>query len=158
MPSGMLPMFPDGVTHINHALAFKKEDGCVTYFNFAMPIFIHDEHDIASFRMITAQFCVNGNVKQADIIRAFGVPPISVKRSVKKYRDEGPKGFYTRPKGRGPSKLTPSVLKKVQALLNDNLSVAEISKQMDLKINTINKAIIAEKLIRPTKKKSAFVC
>ena len=151
MPSGMLPFFPAGVTHINHALAFKKEDGRVTYFNYSMPIFIHDESDMASFRMITAQFCVNGNVKQADVIRAFGAPPISVKRSVKKYRDQGPKGFYTKPKGRGPSKLTPAVLKEVQGLLNNDHSVAEIADEMGLKVNTINKAIIAETLTRPKK-------
>jgi hypothetical protein len=36
--------------------------------------------------MITSQFCVNGCAKQSDIIRAFGVTSISVKRSVKTYR------------------------------------------------------------------------
>jgi phage portal protein BeeE len=36
--------------------------------------------------MITAQFCESGNAKQAEIARAFGVPPISVKRAVKLYR------------------------------------------------------------------------
>jgi transposase len=40
--------------------------------------------------MITAQFCVNGNAKQMDIVRAFGVTKISVKRAVKRYREQGP--------------------------------------------------------------------
>lgn len=151
MPQGLLPIFPDGISYINHALGFKKEDGRVVYFNYSMPIFLHDENDIASFRMITAQFCVNGNVKQADIIRAFGVPAISVKRSVKKYIEEGPKGFYTKPKGRGPAKLTPSVLKDIQERLNDNVPVADIAEQLVLKVNTINKAIVEEKIIRPKK-------
>lgn len=155
MPSGMLPIFPDGVTYINHALAFKKEFGNITYFNFSMPIFVHKESDTASYRMITAQFCVNGNVRQADVIRAFGVPPISVKRSVKKYREEGPGGFYTRAKGRRPSKLTPAVLMEVQQYLNNDRSVAEIAVEMELKINTINKAILAGKLTRPEKKNYA---
>jgi hypothetical protein len=36
---------------------------------------------VASFHMITAQFCVNGDAKQADIVRAFGVTKISLKRA-----------------------------------------------------------------------------
>jgi hypothetical protein len=54
-------------------LAFEKRDGQVTYFNGSMPVFIHDENDVATFRMITAQFCINGNATQAEISRAFGV-------------------------------------------------------------------------------------
>jgi len=52
-----------------------------------MPVFVHDADDIASFRMITSQFCINGNAKQAEIIRAFGVTKISMKRAVKRYRE-----------------------------------------------------------------------
>jgi hypothetical protein len=102
-----LPIFPEGVTHITPVLAFSKQDGRVTYFNGSMPVFVHDEEDRASFQMITAQFCVNGNAKQADIVRAFGVTKISLKRAVKRYREEGPKGFYTPRKRRGAAVLTP---------------------------------------------------
>ena len=152
MAQGMLPFFPAGVTEISSALAFKQEEGRVTYFNYQMPVFIHDENDTATFRMITAQFCANGNAKQAEIVRAFGVTPISVKRSVKKYREEGPSGFYLKKPGRGASKLTEIVLKKAQKLLDDEYSTSEISKQLNLKENTIIKAILADKLSR--KKKS----
>lgn len=48
-----------------------------------MPVFSHDETDIPNFRMITSQFYVNGNATQAQIIKAFGIPPISIKRAVK---------------------------------------------------------------------------
>jgi hypothetical protein len=53
MPQLHLPMFPNGVTHITNELAFEKKDGKITYFNGHMPVFFHDEDDIASFRMIT---------------------------------------------------------------------------------------------------------
>ena len=96
MPQMHLPFFPDGVEHITSELAFAKKDGQVTYFNGHMPVFIHAEDDRATFQMITAQFCVNGNAKQADISRAFGITPISVKRAVKRYRDRGVAGFYER--------------------------------------------------------------
>ena len=89
MPQMHLPFFPDGVEHITSELAVEKRDGQVTYFNGHMPVFVHAEHDIATFRMITAQFCINGNAKQADISRAFGMTLISVKRAVKLYREKG---------------------------------------------------------------------
>jgi hypothetical protein len=38
---------------------------------------------VASFRMISAQLCVNGNAKQADIVRTFGLTKISLKRAVR---------------------------------------------------------------------------
>jgi hypothetical protein len=69
MPQLQLPIFPDGVTHITNQLAFRRQDGQVTYFNGHMPVFSHAETDIATFRMITSQFCVTGHVKQSDIIR-----------------------------------------------------------------------------------------
>jgi hypothetical protein len=94
MPQMQFPFFPEGVTHITPLLAFSKRDGRITYLNGDMPVFIHDEEDTDSFRMITAQFCVNGNTKQIEIIRAFGISKISIKRAVKLYREAGPKGFY----------------------------------------------------------------
>jgi hypothetical protein len=67
MPPMQLPFFPDGVEHITSELGFEKRDGQVIYFNGHIPVFIHAEEDTASFRMITAQFCINGNAKQAEI-------------------------------------------------------------------------------------------
>jgi hypothetical protein len=51
------PFFPEGVTQITALLAFCKQDGQITYFNGAMPVFVHEADDPDSFRMITAQFC-----------------------------------------------------------------------------------------------------
>jgi len=101
MPQLQLPMFPLGVTHITALLAFIKEDGNITYFNGSLPVFSHAEKDTQSFRMITAQFCVNGHTLQMEDVRAFGVTKIRVKRSVKLYREKGPGGFYKQNKRRG---------------------------------------------------------
>ena len=64
MPQLHLPLFPDGVTHITNELAFEKRDGRITYFNGHMPVFSHAESDVATFRMITSQFCQSGYAKQ----------------------------------------------------------------------------------------------
>lgn len=156
MPQAMLPIFPCGVTHINSILAFQKNElGQIVYFNGTMPLFIHDEKDRESFKMITAQFCVSGSAKQVEIARAFGIKTISVKRAVKRYREEGPKSFFTPQNRRGAAILTVEVLKQAQDLLNENFTPAEAAKHLSIKPNTFSKAIKAGKL-QVSKKKSSL--
>ncbi len=155
MPQMHLPFFPDGVEHITSELACEKKHGQVTYFNGHMPVFVHDEQDIQTFRMITAQFCINGNATQADIARAFGVTLISVKRAVKRYREKGVSGFYAEPNRRGAAVLTAAVLKEAQERLDGGLEISELAEQLGVKRNTLAKAIGAGRLHKPTKKKNA---
>ena len=152
MPQIQLPLFPHGVTPITDVLAFSKENGRVIYFNGSMPVFAHEEDDLASFRMITAKFCVNGNATQAQIIRAFGVSKISLKRAVKRYRSEGPKGFYQPRKRRGPVVLTPAVLAEAQQLLDEGLEPTQAAERLEIKPDTLSKAIRAGRLHRAEKK------
>ena len=148
------PIFPEGNTAITSNISFKKEDGKIFYFDWQMPIFSHDEDDLQTFRMFTSQLCVNGNAKQADIIRAFGVTKISVLRSVKLFREKGPPGFYEKKKGRGSSVLIPDVIKKAQQLLDDGLNRSEIAKKLDIKLNTLSKAFQDGRLHELKKKKT----
>ncbi len=152
MPQLQLPIFPAGVTNITSELAFSKNEGSITYFNGHMPVFMHDEDDIQTFRMITSQFVVNGNVKQAEIARVFGVPKGTVKRYVKLYREKGPSGFYAPRIRRGPAVLTEPVMEKIQQQLDQGTLVPEIAKKLELKADTINKAIKVGKLHRAQKK------
>jgi transposase len=154
MPQLHLPMFPNGVIHITDQLAVMKKDGAVTYFNGHMPVFSHADSDINTFRMITSQFCVNGCAKQSDIIRAFGVTSISVKRSVKTYREKGPKGFYTPRVTRGAAVLVDTVVATAEELLINGASDAEVAEKLGLKLNTLQKAIRAGRVRRPVKKNS----
>lgn len=94
MPQTQLPIFPEEIRLINNHIGFIKRDGKVYYFNGSMPIYQHSEDDIRSFRLFTTQLVVNGNVKQSEIVKAFGVSEISVKRWVKKYREKGAEGFF----------------------------------------------------------------
>jgi hypothetical protein len=143
MPQLVIPIFAEGVVHINSGLAYKKENGRVYYFNGdEMPLFSHDETDVRSFKMITSQFYVNGNATQAQIVKAFGIPPISMKRAVKLFRTHGPSGFYVslQPK-RKPRVLTPEVINIVQKLLDDGNDLQSICNQLELKKDTLHKAI-----------------
>jgi transposase len=152
MPQMHLPIFPEGVTHITPVLAFIKKDGRVTYFNGHMPVFIHDEHDLRTFRMITSQFIVNGNVKQSQIARVFGLPLITVKRHTKLYREKGPAGFYAERKRRGAAVLTPEVLEKAQRMLDTGAPIPEVASELELLSNTLAKALRAGRLHQPLKK------
>lgn len=116
MPQLQLPIFPEGMTLINQNLGFVKKDGTVSYIYGSLPVFSHDVDDIQTFRMFTSQLYINGSASQAEICRAFGVSKISVKRSVKLYREKGSAGFFMEPNRRGPVVLTPPVLEKIQGV------------------------------------------
>ena len=96
MPQTRFPFFPESIALINTYIGFQKKNGIVYYFNGSMPVFQHPEKDYASFRLFTSQLVVNGNVKQVEIVRAFNVSTISVKRWVKKYREQGAESFFYR--------------------------------------------------------------
>jgi DNA invertase Pin-like site-specific DNA recombinase len=152
MPQAQLPLLPHGATEITDILSVTKADGKFTYFNGVMPVFSHDENDRDSFKMITAQFCVNGNCKQSEISRAFGVTKISVRRAVKKYREEGPRGFFQPRQSRGASVLTPEILEQAQALFDQGKDKSTVAEKLGIKKDTLSKAIRAKKL-HPQKKK-----
>ena len=148
MPQQLLPLFPDGATCINDRLSFIRREGQITYFHGVLPVFVHDAEDLATFRMITAQFCVHGSSQQVEVVRAFGVTAISVKRAVQRYREKGPSGFYEERHTRGPAVLKPDVVRQVQRQLDEGQSTEQIAQQMNLKSNTLDKAVRAGKLHR----------
>jgi transposase-like protein len=152
MPQVQLPIFPQGVTHISSEVAFQCEDGKVCYFNGHLPVFIHDQEDLATFRMFSSQLVINGNATQAQIARAFGVPLVTVKRYVKLYRQGGTAAFYVAAKQRSASKLSPQVCQQVQALLDQGLEVPEVGRRVGILANTLHKAIRSGRLQRAKKK------
>jgi len=80
MPQLLLPIFPDSVTPIEGLLSVRKQDGRVLYFHGVPPVFSHAQEDLATFRMVTAQWIAQGHLRVVDVSRAFGVPALSVKR------------------------------------------------------------------------------
>ena len=99
--------------------------------------------------MFTAQLCVQGACKQADIIRAFGVSESSVLRSVKKYRQEGVQGFYKTRRTRGAPVMTPQVIQEAQQLFQEGYSRAGVARELDVPYDTLRKAIDQGRLELP---------
>ena len=94
----LLPLFPVEATLINNLVGVQKKENTVYYFNVPMPIFVHDQSDIDSFRYISSQLIVNGVCKHKEIVNCFGVSDISVKRWVKRYKESKELGFFANKK------------------------------------------------------------
>ncbi len=89
-----MELFSEDITLINCQVGFLKRDNKIHYFNGQMPIFQHSIDDTGSFKMYLSQLYVTGVAKQVEIIRACGVDARSLKRWVKKYREEGASSFF----------------------------------------------------------------
>lgn len=153
MPQLQLPIFPAGVTEINNRIAVRKDADTVWYLHGHLPVFQHTEADIQSFRMFTSLMIAGGTVKPKEIVKAFGVPMITVKRYVKLYRDQGTKGFYeTKPRHNSASVLKGEVQERAQCLLDEGHSVPEVAAELKVLRNTLQKAIGAGRLRSSLKK------
>jgi transposase len=150
MPQALLPLIPSGATQLSDLISVFCQDGQWTYFCGVQPVFEHPEDDRQSFRMFTAQLCCQGACTQAQIIRAFGVSKNSVLRSVAKYLAEGIDGFYGSRRGRGPSVMTAEVIVQAKRLLAAGHSRNEVAKELDVKGDTLRKAIKQGRVQEPT--------
>lgn len=149
MPQLQLPIFPAGITEINSQIAVEKREGMVYYVYGHLPVFQHGEDDVRAFRMFTSQMIVNGTVKPKEIVRAFGVPMVTVKRYVKVMRERGSEGFYVRqPRHSSASVLKGEVLERAQQLLDEGGSVPKVAGELKVLANTLHKAIRAGRLLK----------
>ena len=147
-----LPVFPEGVTQLSTDLGVSCREGRVSYFYGTLPVFKHEAKDVKSFRMFTSQLYLDGKIKQADLVRTFGVSAISVKRAVKLLEQGGPGGFWRRRPTRGPSVLTTAVLRQAQEQLDQGQSVPEVAAALRVKPDTLRKAVRAGRLHEAVKK------
>jgi transposase len=156
MPQLQLPIFPAGVTEINSRIAVQKDASTVYYLYGHLPVFQHEETDVRSFRMFTSQMIAAGSVKPREIVQAFGVPMITVKRYVKLYREQGTRGFYVaKPRHSSASVLKGELLERAQQLLEAGRSVPEVAAELSVLANTLHKAVRAGRLCTPQKKAPA---
>ena len=139
-----------GATQLSDLISVVRQDDQWTYFCGVQPVFEHPEDDRQSFRMFTAQLCCQGACTQAQIIRAFGVSKNSVLRSVAKYLEEGIDGFYGPRRGRGASVMTAEVIVQAEKLLAVGHSRNEVAKELDVKCDTLRKAINQGRVQEPS--------
>jgi transposase len=142
MPQQILPLIPHGATEINGLVSVWRDEERWTYFIGTYPIYSHDKTDQRMFRLFTAQMIESGACRQVDVIRTFGVSKSSVIRSVNKLRKDGAEAFFVRRRGRrGGKVLTPEVIEKAQSLLDQGYTRSDVSQELNVKYDTLRKAI-----------------
>ncbi len=141
IPQALLPLIPEDATRISDLISVVRQDGQWFYFCGTQPVFQHAEADLRSFRMFTAQLCVQRACKQAEIIKAFGVSKSSVLRSVNKYREEDIAGFYQPRRARGAPVMTPEVIQQAQQRFEQRRSKADVARELNIPYDTLRKAI-----------------
>ena len=149
-----LPVFPPGVTQLSNELGVRCRDGRVSYFYGTLPVFTQDAKDVKSFRMFTSQLYLDGKVKQSTLVKVFGVSAISIKRAVKLYARAGAGGFWRPRPTRGPSVLTPEVLRQAQEQLDGGRSLQEVAAALGVKYDPLSKAARAGRLREALKKRN----
>ena len=154
MAQMQLPVFFEGTIPITNDVGYEKRDGRVYYFYGTMPVFSHALDDLDSFRMIMSQLYVNGNVTQSVLAQVFQIKPLSLKRWVKRYRQDGPGAFFKSRKGGSKARiLTPDVLEKVQGRLNEGATISELSRELKLSYDVLRKAVSDGRLSKLPEKK-----
>jgi transposase len=142
MPQLLLPIIPNGATNIGSGVSVYKDDNAWTYFVGLLPVYRHRPEDKRMFGLVTASLVEAGACKHSDIIKSFGVSKSSVNRSVKRLRNGGAEAFFSKRKSRkGGTKLTPDKLEEAQPLLDKGVSRNEVADQIDVKSDTLRKAI-----------------
>ncbi len=148
MPQQILPLIPKGSTLINDLVCVWRDDDQWTYFLGTYPIYSHKADDHNMFRFIIAQLINSGSCRQSQIIKTFGISKNKVIRAQKKLREEGPESFFVQRRGhRGGKVLTQDVLEKAQKMLDQGESRKDISKELEVKYDTLRKAINQGRLI-----------
>ncbi len=154
MPQAWLPLIPRSATQINETWSVEKRNRRWFYFCGLNPVFSHAEEDRQTFRMYTAQLVYQGQCKQSEIIRVFGVSRNSVSRSVTKFKEGGADDFYAYRKGRGCSVFTDVVKAQAQELLVSGETKKEVAEKLGIKYDTLRKAVSQGRLIEPAATKS----
>ena len=149
MPQALLAFTPDGASRISDRISVVKENGRWTWLLGIHPICEHPESDRTTFRWFTAQLIQQGNCRQCEIVKAFGVSANAVKRAVKLYQEGGVEAFY-RPRGtRAANVITADVIAQAEDLLRRGRARSEVADQLGIKRNTLSKAIQQGRLKQP---------
>lgn len=147
----LLPLFSKDTHLITTTLGFQRIKEDVFYYHSGAPIYNHPVEDLNSFRYFTSNLIDNGRCEGTDISKAFGVSYTSVLRYLKKFREQGPDGFFGKDSRHGHTyKMLPEVIARIQKELDTGKSNNSIAKKEGISEGTIryaqNKGILKKKL------------
>lgn len=126
-----LPIFPESTKLINACLGFYEMDDFVYYLHNGSPIFCHDKNDINSYRYITANLVESHLCTPKELSDALGVNSRNIQRYSQNLRKFGADYFFQKKERKGDAhKLTQSLLDKTQSMLDQQIPVARIAKEV----------------------------
>jgi prepilin-type processing-associated H-X9-DG protein len=138
----MLPCIPRGATAINNKVGVFRDDNMWTYVFGGYPIHCHKADDRKMFRLVTSQLIESGACRQVDIIKTFAVSKSSVIRYQNLLRTGGSAAFFKARKVKSGGRiLTEETLAKAQSLFDDHYTRSEVSQELNIKYDTLRKAI-----------------
>lgn len=147
---GNLPLIPAGATTINRDVSVFRDDAVWTYYVHMLPVYSHDAAEHQHFRLTIAQLLDAGACRPFEIVEAFGLTRNKVMRARRQLRERGIGSFFEpRRARRTGTVLTPGKLVEAQKLLNEGACRAEVAEQLDVKPDTLRKAINDGRLTEP---------
>ena len=146
------PTIPEGSTVINDIVCVENINGTWTYWVYLWPIYTHEQSQRAQFRYAASSLINAGLCQQVQIAQAFGVDRKMLGRAQKQLRERGAESFFQRRPGRtGGTVLSDERLAQAQQLLNEGLSRAEVSAELQIKADTLRKALKDGRLTSATR-------
>ena len=137
-----VPTLPTGSTMISDVVCVENLNGAWTYSVYLWPIYTHEQSHRAQLRYIAATLINAGLCKQVEIVRAFGVDRKMLGRAQQQLRQRGSESFFQKRSGRkAGTVLTQERLTQAEQLLNEGLSRAEVCAELQIKADTLRKAL-----------------
>ena len=138
-----LPLSPPEAVPIASCFSMATHDGITTYFSNLLPFESHQADDVRAKHLRMACFHVTAGIGQGALAEAFGVSRSTVKRAVKRYREQGADGFFQRRRGRGRTVIDADTAHRAQHLLAEGLSGRAAAKQLGLSPSTFHENLRA---------------
>ena len=153
--SQSLSLSPPEAVPIASCFSLATQDGTTTYFSNLLPFESHTADDVRSKHLRMARFHVTAGIGQGALADAFGVSRSTVKRAVKRYREQGADGFFERRRGRGRTVVDADTAKRAQRMLAQGMSGRAAAKQLGLSASTFNENLRAGVIVDGAKPKAA---
>lgn len=138
----LLPLQPAEAVEINDAVSYLDDGLNIGYFAAGVPVFSHASGDAVGQRVAWAQLIALRLATQSDLAAAFGVYRTTLYRQQLRLKEAGVAGLVDEKSGpKGPRKLKPETLRRVQKALDNGTSKRAAGKKAGVDESTIRNAI-----------------
>ena len=145
-----LALLPPNARAINDDLAMLKEDQCIVFFNAAGPIYSCMEGDRTGIRLAAVTLIRQRLAGVSAIARALGLHRSTISRHLKEFDAGGADALVGQQRGpKHAHKLTPTILREAQRLLDDQVAITDVAKELGVSRRAIYHAFERGLLIDP---------